>query len=61
MRNSDRWERQSTEIGLGLVLVEVGERYGPTSRHGTGLGWPDTVRARRANAAAHLRGQVGYG
>ena len=36
-RNSDRWERQSTAIGLGLVPVEVGERYGPTS--GTGWGW----------------------
>jgi hypothetical protein len=25
-----------------------------------GLGWLDTVRARRANAAAHRRGNIGY-
>jgi hypothetical protein len=40
--------------------VEVGKHYGPTSGHWTGLGWPDTVRARRAGAGAHRRGQIGY-
>jgi hypothetical protein len=59
--NSDSWERPTTVIGLSLVPVEVGERYGPTSGNGTGLRWPDTVRAQRANAAAHRRGQIGYG
>jgi hypothetical protein len=61
LRNSDRWERQSTAIGLGLVPMEVGERYGPTSGHGTGLGWPDTVRERRSNAVTHQRGQIAMG
>jgi hypothetical protein len=52
VRNSDRQERQSVVIGLGLVPVEVGEHFRPKLGHWTGSGWPDTVRARRARAAA---------
>jgi hypothetical protein len=36
-----------------------GEHFGPKPEHWTGSGWPDTVRARRASAAAHRRGQIG--
>jgi hypothetical protein len=46
-------------IGLGLVPVEVEEHFGPKSGHWMGSGWPDTVRARRASAAARRRGQIG--
>jgi hypothetical protein len=46
-------------IGLGLVLVEVREHYGPLPGHWTGSGWLDTVRARRASVAARQRGQIG--
>jgi hypothetical protein len=59
VRNSGRQERQSTVIGLGLVPVEVGKRFGPKPGHRTGSGWPDTVWARRASAAARRRGQIG--
>jgi hypothetical protein len=52
VRNSGRQERQLAVIGLGLVPVEVGEKFGPKPGHWTGSGWPDTVRARRASAAA---------
>jgi hypothetical protein len=43
-RNSGRGEGQSSAIGLGLVPVRVGERYGSTSGHRAGLSWPDTAR-----------------
>jgi hypothetical protein len=42
-RNPSRGERQSSTIGLGLALVGVGECYGPTPGHGTGLSWPDNA------------------
>jgi hypothetical protein len=61
VRNSDRQERQSATIGLGLVPVVVGEYSRPKPGHWTGSGWPDTVRARQASAVACLRGQIGYG
>jgi hypothetical protein len=44
VRNPGRGERQSSAIGLGLALVAVGECYGLTPGHGTGLSWLDTVR-----------------
>jgi hypothetical protein len=43
-RNPGRGKRQSSEVGLGLAPVWVGECYGPTPGHGTGLSWPDTAR-----------------
>jgi hypothetical protein len=61
VRNSGRQERQSAMIGLGLVPVDVGEHSGPKPGHWTGSGWPDTVRARRASAAARQQSQIGYG
>jgi hypothetical protein len=59
VRKSDRQRGQSGVIGLGLVLLEVGEHPGPKPGHWTRSGWPDTVRARRAGAAARRRGQIG--
>jgi hypothetical protein len=59
VRNSGRQESQSTVIGLRLVPVEVGEHSGPTPGHWTGSGWPDTVWAWRASAAARRRDQIG--
>jgi hypothetical protein len=44
VRNSDRGERPTTAIGLGLFLVRVGERYGSTLGHRAGLSWPNTTR-----------------
>jgi hypothetical protein len=43
-RNPDCGERQSSVIGLDLVLVGVRKCYGPTSGLGVGLSWPDTTR-----------------
>jgi hypothetical protein len=52
VRNSGRQEGQSAMIGLGLVPVEVGEHFGPKPGHWMGSSGSDTVRARRASAAA---------
>jgi hypothetical protein len=40
-------------LGLDLALVGVGECYGPTSGHKTGLSWPDTTQG-----AASKRGRT---
>jgi hypothetical protein len=61
VRNPGCQRGQSTVIGLGLVPVEAREHQHPRPKlgHWTRSGWPDTVWAWRAGAAARRRGQIG--
>jgi hypothetical protein len=55
-RNPGHGERQSSAIGLDLVPMEAGECYGPSSRRGARLGWPDTARGAASRRDRTLTG-----